>query len=810
MQSVLHTLPGYVQVIEFTARRLFALANCQTAPLAAKTAQAARSAGVLRLVLIKTLGPVNNRLVKQLARLLARLSANMGWLSIRYPTLTLQDRIQAFHRYTLQLDEGTTIRFNEFFVPYIQARTDVAAAYALGTVTEHQRGPQLQFLRRLAQGRLAEMGGRAFVDMDHLIRLLDFGRASHEIWRSMPVHSQQWVQAFVDGLNCVQSQRPRGVDEKLMGIRPEPYTPIDVLLLGRLAGADVNWPIYFSLIEHRLTGDFVQWWRRLRVTGAGIFTSFEAGATVSPAEKLGNLLNGLSRSGSNSFVLSGKRTHTGAPIMANDPHLGLHLPNVWMLVGLQSPSYQCVGLMFPGVPVLGLGRNPKLAWGGTNLRAASSDLVRLDPPSLAHSVTQQTHIKVRFGWTRKRLLRWSTQGPVLTQCQSLANLCGQESLALRWAGHWPTDEITSFLKAMRSNTVQELQQAMHGVGVTPLNVLGADTAGNIGHVLAATLPARNAFPEDDWVLPEHLANRDWAERRCAADFPSVINPATGFLVSANNRPSDVNGLGFLFNGDDRIMRAHQLLLNDDLLTVDDLRRIQFDVTSVLASRLARRLADLCLPYASSHSQSLLCQSIASWSGAYTSDSLQALQFEFLITALVGHIGKISHHGRMPGLYEQWAFLSAHLPEELEALSEADRTQIVPLSLEAALRNAQHWQMWGNAHKIRLRHVLGFVPLLGKLFSSRSFPTAGSRETLMKNAHGFIRGFDEAAYGSQARHLSDLSDPDANFFTLLGGQDGWVGSLLVTDQINLWQTRQSVQMPLSSELIERLFPHLVSG
>jgi penicillin amidase len=105
-------------------------------------------------------------------------------------------------------------------------------------------------------------------------------------------------------------------------------------------------------------------------------------------------------------------------------------------------------------------------------------------------------------------------------------------------------------------------------------------------------------------------------------------------------------------------------------------------------------------------------------------------------------------------------------------------------------------------------VLGHVPLLGKLFSSKSFPAAGSRETLMKNAHNLIRGFDETSYGSQSRHLSDLSDPDENYFVLLGGQDGWVGSQLLTDQIPLWQTRQSIQMPLRPSRIEQLFPHCI--
>lgn len=169
----------------------------------------------------------------------------MGWLSIRYPVYSLEDRLAQFRALDLPFEAGTSIRFNEFFVPYVFSDSDRDGAFALGTITEFQRGPQLQFLKRLAQGRLAEMGGGGFVDMDHLIRLLDFGRAAPEIWDRMPPASREWVEGFVAGLNCVQSQRKRGVDEKFLGIQPEPYTPLDILLFGRLAGADVNWPIYF-------------------------------------------------------------------------------------------------------------------------------------------------------------------------------------------------------------------------------------------------------------------------------------------------------------------------------------------------------------------------------------------------------------------------------------------------------------------------------------------------------------------------------------------------------------------------------------
>ncbi|HEY1057518.1 MAG TPA: penicillin acylase family protein [Limnobacter sp.] len=761
--------------------------------------------------MFKTLGPSRNRVLRAVARLLASAASCFGWLSVRYPTLSLQARLEQFNALSIALPPGTTIRFNDHFVPYITAQSDPQAAFALGVVTEFQRGPQLQFLKRLAQGRLSEMGGSGFVDMDHLIRLLDFAKSAPAMWEAMPADSREWVEQFVNGLNAVQSKRPRGVDEKLLGIQPEPYTPLDVLLLGRLAGADVNWSIYFSLIEQRHNHDFVHWWRKLRQVGAGVLTSFDLPeSTTQPtvAQRLADFLSELGRSGSNAFALSAHKTTTGFPLLMNDPHLGQHLPNVWMLVGLHSPSYQCVGLMFPGVPVLGLGRNLDVAWGGTNLRAAASDCVRLTEQDEADCIDVQTRIRVRFSWSRRRRLRHSRHGPVLTDCQALGRLFGRETLALRWAGHWVTDEITSFLQTMRAHTVSQVHAAMAGVGVTPLNVLAADRHGNIGHVLAATLPHRDGFPEDDWILSSDSAAASWAQRRCANDFPKVINPVAGYLVSANNRPADAPGLGFLFNGDDRVARARQLLDAKGRFTTPELLAIQRDVTSPKAAALAGQMAEFCLPHIHNTDQRVLCNALLNWNGQYSADSMAALQMEFLLTALVRLLARLRLKGRVPSLMHEWTYLTDGLMDDLESLTTAERTQHVPACVDEACRMAQRWQMWGNLHKIRPRHVLGYLPILGKLFSARSFPASGSRETLMKNAHGLITGFDETSYGSQSRHWSCLSHPDANHFVLLGGQDGWVGSQLLVDQIPLWQAAQTIQMPLLPQTVHALFTHCV--
>ena len=116
------------------------------------------------------------------------------------------------------------------------------------------------------------------------------------------------------------------------------------------------------------------------------------------------------------------------------------------------------------------------------------------------------------------------------------------------------------------------------------------------------------------------------------------------------------------------------------------------------------------------------------------------------------------------------------------------------------------QAWGDMHRLRLAHSLGRLPVLRGAFIVANLPAGGSRQTPMKMAHGLVNGRHCATFGSMARHISDLSDLDANWFTLLGGNDGWLGSTSYCDQLPLWQERRYIRMPLRPETVAMEFPN----
>jgi penicillin G amidase len=177
-------------------------------------------------------------------------------------------------------------------------------------------------------------------------------------------------------------------------------------------------------------------------------------------------------------------------------------PNVWMLVGMRSPSFHMVGMMVPGLPVVGFGRSPELAWGGTNLRAASSDIFDIAGLPDAGITTRETMIAQRFWVPARRTLRDSPHGPVMSDVALLRTRPG-ERLALRWAGHEATDEITALLRAARARNGSEFRASLTGFGVSPLSLNYAERAGGVGRVVATVLPSRLGFPTADPVLDAH-------------------------------------------------------------------------------------------------------------------------------------------------------------------------------------------------------------------------------------------------------------------------------------------------------------------
>lgn len=750
-------------------------------------------------------GSGNSGMRRNAALLLALLAMLPGCGALFPRATTVDQRLAALPRPGPQLARPVTIRWNDHLVPWIEAENDTDLAYALGMVHGHLRGAQVMIMRMIARGRLAEMAGPLATDYDHALRILDFGKAAPEVVRNWPPETRAFVEHFLAGLNRSLLAGPRPPEAGLLGLDREPITAEDLVAIGRLAGTDINWLILFAVLQERGTPGFAARWQRLRESGAG--TAPPEGADPGAA-RLTSLLRDMGRNGSNTVAVSPARSASGAALLANDPHLGLNLPNLWLIVGMRSPSLHAVGLMVPGLPIIGIGRTPDIAWGGTNLRSAASDLFDVSRLPPEQFTAGETTIRQRLWFSASRPVRTTPLGPVMTDAAVVPARPGDQ-LALRWVGHEPTDEITALLRAARARSTAEFRTQLAGFGVSPQNFLYVDRAGNIARSVATILPSRPGFPEADPVLDgsNPATTAPWQRLWHTPDLPGLENPPDGLLASANENPAlwapNAPPIGFVFSDGDRVRRLRELVTSKPRITPEDLMALQADTrapkATTLAAALLRRLD--ALPGGPPAPEMLA--RLRGWDGDYAAESEAALVFELIL----GQLAPALNATQNLRLDNNWGTLTTFLLRDLDARPAAEREALLRQAVERAAPVAAQYRTWGEVHRLRAAHWLVNLPVLGRNFVLGTYPVGGSRETPMKSGHGFVTGPHEVSFGSMARHVSDMADPDANWFTLWGGQDGWLGSAAFASQVPLWRDRQPIRMPLRPETVVREFPRV---
>lgn len=713
------------------------------------------------------------------------------------------DRLNAIPVAGLALDGKVTIHWDDHQVPFIEAEKDADLPVAMGLVHAHLRLGQMELLRRISQGRIAEMGGPLATDIDEGLRILNFGAAAEKIEAALPPESRAWLEGYVRGVNHYQQNVERLPQEyRVLGLEREPWTVRDVLTFGRLSGTDVNWLVYRGLLTLRDRADWPELWARLVKEGTSSVPSFDADAGQSAFNAL---LAGVSKSGSNSLAVAPSRTTTGAAIMANDPHLGITVPNIWLIMGVHSPSYHVVGLSVPGLPIFAIGRNPRISWGGTNMRAASSDLVDISTVPAGEITTRQETIKVRWWFDRDVSVRETRWGPVLSDAPLLKREDGPQ-FALRWAGHQVSDEVGAMMKVARATNFQEFRNAFRTFAVSGQNMLYADIDGNIGQVAAVQLPSRkNGLPGDVLVSPDR-SDAAWAKMADVSSLPVTINPADGFLLSANNRPAPADvPLGYFFSPDDRMIRMREILTEKDRVNIADIRALQRDVYMTSSVRLRDVLTPLLASLNPTEpAQQEIVRLMADWDGHYRAESRGALAFELFYAAFKKRFAVSVMGERDADTYAGIGRIKTLLVDDLERADGAAVAAALRPALASAAERLGSFQNWGDMHRLAISHPMGFLPLIGGRYRFADYPVGGSSHSIMKTAHSTTDEQHNTRFGSNARHISDMSDMDKNYFVLLGGQDGWFQSANFLDQVPYWLSGTYVQVPMRLDVVRESF------
>ncbi|CAH2599834.1 Penicillin acylase family protein [Rhodovastum atsumiense] len=711
------------------------------------------------------------------------LVAGLIWRVVRAgrpPPVTTAARLRNIPCQGLPVREPVRIHWDEHQVPGIEAANEPDLAVGLGVVHAHLRLAQMELMRRLATGRVAEVIGRAGIELDHALRLMRLDRAVPGIAAMLLRSTRVWAEGFVAGVNHHIAHAPALPPEfRLLGLTPGPWTLADLLAVGRLAATDVSWLVFARLLhgQARLSG--AEW--------ETLWPLMQQGDTLPwPAREAEAVLT-LVR-GSNSAAVPARRGRDGAGMIASDPHLAITLPPLWLIAGLHAPGLDVVGLMIPGLPVVALGRNRWIAWGGTNLHAASSELV--DVAAEPMTVRQEV-IRVKGGRPVTLTLRETRFGPVVSDGILLSS---RRPLALRWVGHRPSDEMTAMLGVMRARDFAGFRTALEGFAVPGQTMLAVEAgpSGRAGRVIAAHLPRRADAPLAGPVCPPHLA---WT-------LDDLV-PGTAFagvgdipVVSANDRPEATSvPVGFFFSPPDRVRRLRSLLEAADPVTPEAMRALQQDVRQPAALGLRDALLPRIPPPSPQDAEAL--RVLAAWDGAYDASSRGALVFEVFVAALAHRLVPAESLALLTAIWSGRALIARRIAQA--------PPRALGAALHAAARALRRHGTWGAVHRLALRHPLASLPLVGGRYAVPDFAAAGGNDTLNKTGHGLVRGRHRVTFGACARHVSDLADPNANGFVLLGGQDGWLGSANAADQVPLWRAGCYITVPLQPEAA-RAWPH----
>jgi penicillin amidase len=738
------------------------------------------------------------------------------------------------------LEHPVEVVWDDEGVPHLYGRSLADVMAAQGHVHARERLFQMEVGRRLAAGRLAEVLGPRMLAIDRHLRVIGLGRAARLEADRLTLDQRAPLAAYARGVNAALAER-RPLELRLLLVRPEPWQPSDSLLFAKLMALSLGQNFEAELLRARLRD------RLGAKRTAAVEPGYEgptvlagpplvagAGDVLGDAARARTLAGGGPAAGSNSWVVGPDRSATGAPILANDPHLALGLPPVWFVNHLSWPGHDVIGFSLPGSPGVVIGHNGDVAWGFTNAMADTQDLFEerfdaADPLRYATPDGWQTaelvreEIQVR-GRRRPVVeeVRVTRHGPVVTPALDAA---AGRSYALSFTALEPGAIVSAVLGMMGARDADELEEATRGFAGAVQNMVYADRHGRIGYrMVGGPIPLR---PRGIGLVPVDGASGDddWTGHVPFDEMPAVRDPADGVVVTANNRILEDGAEPFVsaewMNGY-RARRIREQLDELDRVDVEDCCRIQCDLRSLPGLRL-QAIAGRYAGATPLEREAL--RLLAEWDGELTAASAGGAVYSVLLAELTreAHADLEDDLATLLGrgiceLFSSLAFLGRTTPSLLARLEVRDDGWLpgddtwdevfaralatAARTLAASLGGDPNGWTWGGLHTLVLDHPLAELPPLRRMFRRGPYPIGGDTDTVWQTWYAPWLGWGGAIGGPSMRMVVDLADPDRSRFILPGGQSGDPRSGAFHDQIAEYLSGQTRQLRFTRAAVER--------
>lgn len=724
------------------------------------------------------------------------------------------------------------IRRDSMGVAYLEADSDIDIYFAMGYAHAQDRLWQLELQRRICQGTLAEVLGRSALEQDIWIRTLGIYEAASESVEHLSPAAIASLDAYAAGINeWIRTTNKFPIEFTILGIEPQLWKKEDSLA----------WIKVFAL---SLSGNYREEIKRfvsLRYLSDKQYSKlFDDSLPRHSADQRDNrsLLEGLSvlfsrkevfgstavagdyYPGSNAWVVSGDHTKSGAPILANDPHLDLQIPSLWYAVNQKGRTLSASGMSLVGLPVIIFGRNQHIAWGGTAMMADVQDLyleqtspddpdkylydgelksfssriefinVRADFPSTLRSPLKPVSIPVRS----------SIHGPIVSD--TITSL--DQPVALQWTGLSDQDtSYESFYRLSYAANWDEFKQALALHVAPPLNILFADKRNNIGLIGVGKIPVRKA---GYGAVPVSGKNPSYSwESYIPFDrMPEVFNPESGYVINANNRNTDADYPYFISSNYAPPQRATRIthlvqkaIEGGGKLTAEDMKRIQGDVLDLSVADLLSVINEIG-PLDVDPS---MIEALQQWDGTASMNSIGAtiyygllrnLKTSLFADELNSYWNRKDHAQYLDSVIasisadkvaeiirsdDKWCDdIATDTKENCRSVIESAFNTVSEEMTKLYGNDIEDWT-WGRANKAVYRHIpFSQVKMLSQLFeltvnSAGSSNTVNVAGTTFDRSEGYIQVF-----GAGFRQIIEMKDDlPVHLFVNSTGQSGQVVS-----------------------------------
>jgi penicillin amidase len=731
------------------------------------------------------------------------------------------------------LDGRVRVRRDRWGVPHIEAEQERDLYFGQGFAHGQDRLWQMDFYRRVVEGKVAEMAGPEGLAIDRLLRTLGIRRAAEREAAALGPVLRECLERFCEGVNAAaESAKALPFEMQLLKLDFEPWRPVDILSLGKLLafGLSTNWE------RELLRADMV------RTLGPELTARLDPGypadnpvvnqgpwsgdglAVVEQIDAVRRSLGlAVEASGSNNWAVSGAHSATGGPLIAGDPHLPPSMPGIWYQAGLRHGDRFVRGASMPGMPGIYMGQNNDVCWTFTNVMADVQDLFveRIEGDRYLFEdewrplQTVREEIAVK-GRPEPVVLdvRHTHHGPIVNEALGADE---DEPLALAWQTLAEPTSFAGMFELLEIGSGPELVAKLEGHTSPASNLIWADR-NSIGYKLIGRLPIRRGgcpdLPKPGWT-----GEYEWEGTVPYEELPETIDPESGFLVTANNRivgddyPHHITSEwldGF------RARRIEQLLRASDEHDVEGFEQMQSDDLSLPGLEAARRLGRLA-PRGQRETSAL--ERLRSWDGRLDRETIAGTIYQAFLLRLGREVARAAIGDR--DLCERWLDradngFTAHTTSPwrwhshlMKLWAEGDEEligrpweELVLDSLRGALDDLsdrfgpdpEAWR-WGKVHEMEFPHPLGDAnPLLRRLLNRR-LRAGGAQETVSQIAYDPNDPY-RAVWAPSWRMVADPADPDRSRWQMFTGQSGHPASKHYDDLQADWLEGRT--QPMSGE------------